>query len=126
MNSSEHRWRQKFAVAIAGVLWAMRRHSSFWIHLPIALTVVAVAAWLRVEPWRWIAIVLAITIVLCAELMNSSIEQMVRVLHPEHDPQLGRALDAAAGGVLVASVGAVVVGLITLCMPIWEAVAALR
>jgi len=123
--SGAHRWQKKFAVAISGVRWSVRTQSSLWIHLPISLAVVAIAAWLQLETWRWAAVVLAITIVLSAELLNTSIEQLVKALHPEHDEQLGRALDAAAGAVLVAAVGAVVVGLITLGLPLWDVVASL-
>lgn len=121
--ASEHGWHKKFAVAFAGVVWSVHKHRSFWIHLPISLAVIGVAAWLRVESWRWAAVVAAITIVLSAELMNTSIEQLVKVLHPEQDERIGRALDAAAGAVLVAATGAAVLGLITLGLPLWNAIA---
>lgn len=122
--SSERSWFQKFAVAISGVIWALRSQNSFLIHLPMTAVVIGVAAWLQVEAWRWAAVVLAITIVLSFELLNSSIEQMIKVLHPEHDAQIGRALDAAAGAVLIASIGAVVVGLIALAFPLCDAISA--
>lgn len=113
-------WRRKFAVALAGVLRSLRSQSSFWAHLPIALAVLAVAAWLQLEAWRWVAIVFAIALVLSAELFNTAIELLVKTLHPEHDERIGHALDAAAGAVLVASVGSVVIGLIVLAIPLWE------
>ena len=90
---------------------------------PVALAAVGVAAWLGIETWRWVAIVLAITIVLSAELMNTSIEQLVRVLHPQHDEGIKRTLDTAAGAVLIAAIGAVIAGLITLGFPLWESLA---
>lgn len=123
MNSSEHSWGNKFAVAMSGVIWSARTQISFLVHLPITLAVLGVAAWLRIETWRWVAIVLAITIVLSAELMNTSIEQLVRVLHPQHDEGIKRVLDTAAGAVLVAAIGAVIAGLITLGLPLWETLA---
>ena len=124
MNANEHGWVNKFAVAISGVVWSARTQHSFRIHLPIALATLGVAAWLRIDPWRWVAIVLAITIVLAAELMNTSIEQLVRILHPQHDEGIKRALDAAAGAVLLAAIGAIIVGVITLGLPLWEAIEA--
>jgi diacylglycerol kinase len=54
--------------------------------------------------------------------LNTSIEQLVRVLHPEHDPSIGRGLDAAAGAVLLAAIGAVAVGLIALGPPLLRVV----
>jgi len=124
MNANEHGWVNKFAVAMSGVVWSAQTQNSFRIHLPIALATLGVAAWLRIDPWRWVAIVLAITIVLAAELMNTSIEQLVRILHPQHDGGIKRALDAAAGAVLLAAIGAIIVGLITLGLPLWEALEA--
>lgn len=114
-------WGKKFAVAAAGVTRSFRSHSSFWFHLPIAAAVVGLAAWLRLEAWRWAAVVIAIAIVLSVELINTSIEQLVKVLHPDHDDRVGQALDAAAGAVLVAAIGAVVVGLLVFAMPLWHA-----
>jgi diacylglycerol kinase len=123
MNSNEHGWVNKFAVAMSGLVWSARTQNSFRIHLPLALAVLGAAAWLRIEAWRWVAIVFAITIVLSAELINTSIEQLVRVLHPQHDEGIKRALDTAAGAVLLVAIGAVIVGLITLGFPLWDAIA---
>lgn len=123
MDSNQSGWGNKFAVAISGVIWSARTQQSFRVHVPIALAAIGVAAWLRIETWRWVAIVFAITIVLSAELMNTSIEQLVRVLHPQNDEGIKRVLDAAAGAVLVGAIGAVIAGLITLGLPLWDAIA---
>lgn len=124
MNASDQGWGKKFAVAISGVLWSTQTQTSFRVHLPIAIAVLGMGAWLRLEVWRWVAVVLSITIVLSAELFNTSIEQLVRVLHPQHDQGIKRALDTAAGAVLVTAIGAVIVGLITIGLPLWDALAA--
>ena len=113
-------WRRKFAVAIAGVVRSLRSQTSFWVHLPIAFAALAVAAWLQLEAWRWVAIIFAIALVLSAELFNTTIELLVKTLHPDHDQQIGHALDAAAGAVLVASIGSAAIGLIVLAMPLWD------
>lgn len=126
MMSHQGGWQRKFAVAIAGIFWSIRSHSSFRIHLPIATGVIALAAWLQIEAWRWTAVLIAITSVLSAELLNTSIEQLVKVLHPQQDERVGHALDAAAGGVLIASIGAVAVGLLALGWPLWESIRSLQ
>jgi diacylglycerol kinase len=87
----------------------------------MAMLVLIVAAVLQVELWRWVSLIFAITIVLAAELLNSAIEQLIGVLHPEHDERIGLALDVSAAGVLVAAIGAVAVGLLTLAPPLWTA-----
>jgi diacylglycerol kinase len=118
-------WGKKFELAAAGIVRSLRTQSSFWVHLPMAAAVLGIAAWLQLETWRWVAILLAIAMVLSAELFNTAIEQLVKVLHPDHDDRIGRALDAAAGAVLVVSIGAAVIGVIVLAMPLWEMLQAL-
>ncbi len=115
-------WYTKFQYAFAGVHWALSRQNSFWVHIPMAVAVVATAAWLKIELWRWAMIVIAITTVFAAELMNTAIEQLVKVVHPEPDPRIGRALDVGAGAVLIAAIGAVGIGLITLGPPLLNTV----
>ena len=120
--SSSQSWHRKFAVAISGIFWAARSQTSFRIHLPIAAAVIVLAAWGRVDAWRWVAVLLAIAMVLSAELLNTSIEQLVSAVHPAHDERIGRALDAAAGAVLVLSIAAILIGLIALGPPLLVAV----
>ena len=120
--SSGQNWPKKFAVAISGIAWSARHQSSFWVHLPVTFAVVGLGVWLQIEAWRWAAVIAAITIVYCAELLNSSVEQLVRVLHPDHDRRIGIALDTAAGAVLIAAAGAVAMGLVTLALPLWNAI----
>lgn len=111
-------WYTKFSCAFAGVHWALTRQNSFWVHIPVAVAVVAMAAWLNIDSWRWAMIIIAITTVFAAELINTAIEQLVKVVHPQSDPRVGRALDVAAGAVLIAAIGSVGIGLITLGPPL--------
>lgn len=120
----EH-WTGKFATAGKGLLWAVRGQTSFAVHAPVALAVIAIAIALRLEPWRVAGLILAVTVVMSAELLNTAIEQLVKVLHPELDERVGQALDAAAAAVLVAAIGAVAIGVIILGPPLWQLLVAL-
>ncbi len=113
---------RKFAVAIAGILHAFKHQNSFLVHLPMATVVVILGLWLQLESWRWVAVTFCVTLVISAELLNTAIEELVAVLHPQHDVRIGHVLDIASGAVLVAATGAVVAGLLTLAMPLWEAI----
>lgn len=114
---------RKFAVAAAGIIHAVRNQGSFWVHLPVAVAAIAMGTWLQLESWRWVSLVFAIAMVLSAELMNTAIETLVVVLHPEHDPRIGNALDAAAGAVLITAIAAVIIGLVTMGPPLWVTLA---
>lgn len=114
-------WIDKFIFALAGLRWSFSTQSSFWVHLPVAVAVLIAAAMLQVEAWRWSALVIVITVVWSAELLNTALEQIVRTLHPDHDERIGHALDAAAAAVLITAIGSVVIGLIVLGPPAWQA-----
>jgi diacylglycerol kinase len=91
-----------------------RGQSSFFVHLPVACFVLAAAAQLRVTTIEWCLLVLCITIVLTAELLNAALETLARSITQEFHPEVRDALDIAAAAVLVASLGSVVVGLLIL------------
>ena len=52
---------------------------------------------------------LATCLVLALELVNSAFERLIDHLHPEIHPEIRLVKDMAAGGVLVISVGALIV-----------------
>lgn len=115
---------RKFAVAISGIAYAAKTDKSFFVHLPITALVIVIGLWLELEAWRWAVICLAIIVVMCAELFNTAIEVLVRAIHPDHDPRVGTVLDIAAGAVFIAALGAIVIGLLTLAVPLlqwWQA-----
>ena len=106
-------WRQKWSDAFRGLRLAVRGQSSFHVHFPAALTVLA-AAWFlgNFDTVRWALLILCITIVIGGEMLNTSIETLAKAITTSHHPQIGRALDIAGGAVLVMALGAAVIGTI--------------
>jgi diacylglycerol kinase (ATP) len=91
-------------------MYAVHTQPNMRIHLVIATLVLLATLVLRLERIYVIAVIIAIVIVLGMELMNTAIEAVVDLLTVAHHPLAKTAKDAAAGAVLVASVGAVSVG----------------
>lgn len=116
MNRSPkpNNWRGKFLCAFRGLRVGSLGQSSFFVHLPMACFVLAAAAQLRVTTIEWCLLVLCITIVMSAELMNAALETLARAITSEYHPQIRDALDIAAAAVLVAALGSVVVGALIL------------
>lgn len=112
MHFRRRPWTQKFADAFRGLKRAVRSQSSFAVHLAVAACVVALAAILRVSSGEWCLLAGAIATVLAAEVFNSAIESLGRAFGPGWNPRIRDALDMASAAVLMAAVGAVVVGLI--------------
>lgn len=103
-------WGRKFGDAFRGLWCGVRGQSSFVVHLLATVAVIIAAVVLRVAPWQWCVLLLCITLVLTAELFNSSLERMAKEVDRAHNPRLGEALDIASAAVLVASLGAAVIG----------------
>jgi undecaprenol kinase len=89
--------RLGFAMSGIGECW--RTESSFRTHVVIGTAVLAAMLWLRP----------AIMLVLALELVNSAFERLIDHLHPEIHPEIRCVKDMAAGGVLLLSVGSVIV-----------------
>jgi diacylglycerol kinase len=107
-------WPTKFACAARGVKLGILGENSFVVHVPAAILVVAVAAWLDVSYTEWLALVIVMTIVITAELLNTAIEHLARAVTEDENAHVRNALDVASGGVLAASLGASVVGVMVL------------
>jgi diacylglycerol kinase len=90
------------------------------VQLAIALAVIVLAAWLDLGRRDWALLVLAMGLVLAGEAANTALEALADRVAPDHHPLVGRAKDAAAGAVLIASVAAAVLGLLVLGPPLWQ------
>ena len=83
---------------------------NFKIHL-LAIMAVLLAGWyvqLAIADWLWI--ILAVGLVLVAELLNTAIEVLVDLVSPEYNAMAGKVKDIAAGAVLVAALISVCIG----------------
>ncbi|MEM1442559.1 MAG: diacylglycerol kinase family protein [Verrucomicrobiota bacterium] len=109
-----------FVDAFRGLVSVFRSERNFRIHAAIATVVVVAGFLFRVSTGEWIALALCIGFVMSAEVLNTAIEYLADAVHPEMDPGIRMAKDAAAGGVLVASVAAAVVGAIVFLPEVWE------
>ncbi|MFC3206086.1 diacylglycerol kinase [Aquamicrobium soli] len=105
---------ERIRFALCGVKEAWQRENSFRTQGVVAILVVVGLLALRI-PLTWSAIViLAAALVLAMELTNAALEAMIDRLHPERHADIRAAKDMAAGSVFLASIAAVVVGLLML------------
>ena len=115
-------WIRRFGYALRGVRIALASESNFWVYV-LALGVTAGAgAWLGISAERWCLVALSSTIVIVAEMFNTAIEHLGKAITRERRPEIRDALDVASGAVLLAAIGAAIVGVIAVA---WPAAAAL-
>jgi len=79
-------------------------------HFVFALVVLLAALFLRVTPIEFALLSLSVLFVLFAELVNTSVEAVVDLVSPDYHPLAKVAKDTAAGAVLVAAMGAAIIG----------------
>lgn len=88
----------------------MLTQSSLRVHLAVAAATIVSGIASQATPGEWCLLLLAIGIVLMAELVNTAIETLARGPGSRQHPRLRDALDIASAAVLVASVTAALIG----------------
>jgi len=96
--------------AQAGIHHAVRTQRNLWIHLFCGTLVLLVAYWFKLSLMEYAILVLTICGVLVTEVLNTSIEELVNILSPEHRVEAGLAKNLGAAAVLVAALGSVIIG----------------
>jgi diacylglycerol kinase (ATP) len=99
-----------FNYAFEGIIHVLRTQRNLRIHFVVAFAVLIAALIVNVSKIELIALLLSITFVLMAEMLNSAIEGAIDATTTSFDPNAKLAKDVAAGAVLIASVNAVAVG----------------
>jgi undecaprenol kinase len=111
-----------FRYAWRGLVYVVRSQRNMRVHLGAGLLVLVLAALLRLPPLAWAVLLLCITIVAVMEMLNTVVEATVDLATDRYHPLAKIAKDTAAGAVLVAAIGAALVGLLVLGPPLWHAV----
>lgn len=107
-------WFESVNCAIEGILWALKTQRHLRYHFMVALLVLFCALFFRVTTLEFFLLVLAVLLVIFAELINTAIETLVDLITDEYNVLAMRAKDVAAGAVLATSIGAVVLGYLIL------------
>ncbi len=96
--------------AIMGIIASFKNERNFRVHFLISILVLLAALKLGIPRLNIVLLLLAITYVLMAEMMNTSLELLTNAFVKEEDPHAKLAKDVAAGAVLISVVGAIFIG----------------
>ncbi len=100
--------------AIEGILYAAKTQKHMRNHFLTAAVLLLALLVMRVSALEFTLIAISVSFVLFAELVNTAIEVVVDMVSPEFHPLAKLAKDVAAGAVLVAAIGAAVMGYLIL------------
>lgn len=103
---------KSFAHALRGIVYLLRTQPNARVHLLATMAVCMAGAYVGLgrDEWLWISV--AIVLVWGAEAFNTALEALADTVHPEQHRGIGRAKDVAAGAVLIAALGAAVIGVL--------------
>lgn len=102
-----------------GLHEAIKNEPNFRFHLLVAV-LACIAGWLfNLSTTEWVVLILVIAAVLVLELINTALETLVDIVSPAIRKKAKVAKDVMAAAVLVASLAAVVVGLVLFGPKAW-------
>ena len=101
-----------FGHAFRGIGSMLRTEANARFHLASAIIVIAGGLALDLPRIEWMILVLTMAAVLSLEAVNTAIEAICDAVSPDHNEEIGRAKDVAAGAVLIAAIAAVVIAVL--------------
>lgn len=102
---------KSFKYALEGVWHGLKNNRNLRIDFIAAIIVIILSIILHVNPYEKGVLGITILLVICSEMINTSLEEMVNLITSEHRIEAKIAKDVAAGMVLIAAVGVVIIGI---------------
>ncbi len=115
---SRRKWSATFRSAWSGIWTSLRTERNLQVHVTAAIIVILAALFFELPVRDLALLLLVISLVITAELLNTAIEAAVDLVTPEWHRLAKIAKDAAAGAVLVAAAFAVLIGILLFYNPI--------
>jgi diacylglycerol kinase len=105
--------KNSFVYALRGIFYCIRYERNMRIHIA-ATVLVTIAAKIFCDFSRteWCVLILTCALVMSLEAINTAIERLTDEVSPEYSRFAKIAKDVAAGAVLIASIAAVIIGII--------------
>ncbi len=88
----------------------LKHQQNMRFHLMATAICVIAGISLGIRLAQWTALVFAITVVLVAEALNSAVEAVMDLIHPDHNEFVKIIKDVMAGAALLAAAGAATIG----------------
>ena len=107
-----HSLLRSFKHAFRGLKTTIKTEATFRLHIFIAILVILFAWQRQVDEKSWLILLLVIAFILSLEIINSAVERLVDILAPRTHAFAKEIKDLLAAMVLLASLFALVVGLI--------------
>ena len=98
--------------AFDGLKYAYKNEQSMTVHIVVTILVIMFGFIFEISSYEWFIVVLCIGIMMCVELVNTSIEAVVDLVTKKYDEKAKIAKDVAAAVSVMFSITSIIVGLI--------------
>lgn len=98
-----------FRAALDGVAYVLRTQPNAWIELAAGGVVALIGWWLAISLIEWALLGFTVALILALEAVNTAVEAAVDLASPQLHPLAKIAKDAAAGAMIFAVLGSLVV-----------------
>ncbi|MFH5182776.1 diacylglycerol kinase family protein [Paenibacillus sp. TAB 01] len=112
------KWHRSFRFAYEGVKYALSTQRNMKFHFFAAFAALLLALFFRLPKLEILFILLAVTLMIVTELINTAVEKAVNLAMPDLHPLAKIAKDVAAASVLVSAAFAAMVGMIVFYEPV--------
>ena len=129
MTNKHFKYKERlrsFRYAFRGIRILIQSQHNAWIHAFATMAVIIAGMLWGISKEEWIGIILAIVVVWSAEALNTALEFLADAVNPSFHPLVENAKDVAAGAVLLAAIGAVVIGVMIFGPHLAETIKAIR
>ncbi len=99
-----------FGYAFQGIYSSFKSERNIKIHIFMMFLVILFGILLEISLLEWFVCIILFIIVIAGELFNTAIETVVDMVSPNKSEKAKLAKDISAGGVLVLTVGAFIIG----------------
>ncbi|MDD5103304.1 MAG: diacylglycerol kinase family protein [Candidatus Peribacteraceae bacterium] len=108
-----HIFARSAANACRGIRFVWQRQRNFRIEVIIGIFVMTATMLLGFTYMEVVSILVAVSVVVGAELFNSIVEELLDTVEPHYSVHVGRLKDVTAGVVLLLSLFALTIGILT-------------
>ena len=108
------KWMKSANHAIEGIIYAVRTQRHMRWHLFVALVALILGLSLNISRVEFVLLCTAVMLVLVTEMLNTAIEKTIDMICREFHPHAKNAKDIAAGVVLIASIGSLMLAYLIL------------
>jgi len=106
--------------AFNGLRLMLKEEHNFRIHLFAAVVAIFCSWFFKISYYEWLIVLLLIGWVLCLEIVNSCVEQIMNFISTEKSSSIKKIKDLAAAAVLISAITALVIGLLIFVPKFYE------